>query len=148
MTNLSPALRASLESDCGHSLESILADHRTEDYQALMEILVQPPKQEYRLKVIHLLGRWGEQDAVSTIEDILPTLSELERSRAIDTLGRLGGPQAEAAVLKHVDDASPQVRKFVVYALKRLNSPNSREVLQRITHNDSADFVRKAGLQR
>lgn len=144
MSTMSEALRGALDSDCGHSLEPILADRRPEDFQALLQAVALPSKAEYRLKALHLLGRWGEKSAVPVIERVLPELNELERCRAIDALGRLGGSEAQAAVLKHADDHSPQVRKFVVYALTRLDSPKARDTLQRIKQNDPAEFVRAA----
>jgi HEAT repeat protein len=144
MPTISEALREALESDCAHSLEPVLKARRSEDYQALLEFLEQPPKPELRLTALHLLGRWGDRTVVSAIQRVLPDLDELGRCRAIDALGRLGGPEARAEMLKQTDDPSPQVRKFVVHALKRLGGPNAQDALQRIKQHDPAEFVRGA----
>jgi HEAT repeat protein len=142
MATMSEALRAALNSDCGHSLEPIVADRRPEDFQALLEVAARPPSAEYRLKALHLLGRWGEESAVRVIEQVLPELNEVERCRAIEALGWIGGSEAQAVVLKHADDPSPHVRKFVVYALTRLDTPKARDTLQWIKQNDPVEFVR------
>lgn len=144
MPAMSEALREALESDCGHSLEPVVAERNPQDFQALLAVVEQPSQTDERLKALHLLGRWGEQSAVPVIRRLLPELNELERCRAIDALGRLGGPEAQAVVLEHADDPSPQVRKFAVHALTRLDTPKARDVLQRIKQDDPAEFVRKA----
>lgn len=142
MANLSEALRAALESDCGHSLEPIVEARREEDFDALLEEIAKPTKADYRLKALHLLGRWGDSDAVAAIGRALPGFDELERCRAIDAVGRLGGAEALEVVLKHVEDPSAQVRKFVVHALARQDAPKARDAMQRIKRDDPADFVR------
>jgi HEAT repeat protein len=142
MTTMSKALREALESDCGHSLETVVAERRPEDLGALLEAVTKPANSEQRLKALHLLGRWKDEAAVPVLTRVIPELNEVERSRAIDALGRIGGPEALTTVLKHATDPSPHVRKFVVYALKRIDDPKAREALQRIKQDDPAEFVR------
>ena len=126
MANLSEALRAALDSDCGHSLEPVVEARREEDFDALLEEVARPSRPDYRLKALHLLGRWGDSDAAAAIGRALPGFDELERCRAIDALGRLGGGEALEVVLKHAEDPSAQVRKFVVHALALQDDPKAR----------------------
>lgn len=143
MPAMSEALQEALKSDCGHSLEPVVAERNPQDFQALLAVVERPSQTGDRLKALHLLGRWGDQSAVPVISRLLPELNELERCRAIDALGRLGGAEAQAVVLEHADDPSPQVRKFTVHALTRLDTPKARDVLQRMKQGDPAEFVRK-----
>jgi HEAT repeat protein len=143
MPAMSEALREALKSDCGHSLEPVVAERNPQDFQALLVVVERPSQMDDRLKALHLLGRWGDQRAVPVISRLLPELTALERCRAIDALGRLGGAEAQAVVLEHADDPSTQVRKFAVHALTRLDTPKAREVLQRMKRDDPAEFVRR-----
>ena len=146
MPELTNELRSALGSDCAHDLEFVLEKRRPEDFEALQSLLTMAPavKPEQLTKVIALLGRWGDPSPVTTIRDILPNLDESGRISAIDALGRLGTGEALEGVLNYVDDPSPHVRKFVVYALDRSETPRTREVLRRIAETDPSEFVRKA----
>ena len=148
MNRVPHALQGALESDCGHSLESIIESGRPEDFEALLEVVQHPADSEELLKALHLLGRWGDPRAVAPIKKLLPQLPEIERARAMDALGRIGGTEALKAVLDYEKDSSPQVRKFVAYALSRMEQPEARRALKRLRETDPVDFVRKVAGQR
>jgi HEAT repeat protein len=135
-------LNEALNSDCGHSLDDVLTAHREEDFIRLLEVVAQPATPEHRLKALHLLALWGDRRAVAPIRRALPGLAEIARARAIDALGRLGGPEALEVLLAHTSDPSPQVRKFVVHGLRRSNDDRARVALNTIASGDPADFVR------
>src|SRR5262245_42484016 len=119
-------LDEALNSDCGHSLDDVLKARREEDFARLLGIVERPATPEHRLKALHLLALWGDRRAVGPIRGVLPALDEIARARAIDALGRLGGPEALDAVLAHANDPSPHVRKFVVHGLRRSNDARAR----------------------
>lgn len=146
MPELTNRLRSALESDCAHDLEYVLKAHRLEDLKTLQTLLRMghTVKSEQLPMVIFLLGRWGDTTSVAAICNILPNLNESGRISAIDALGRLGTEEALEGVLHYMDDPSPQVRKFVAYALGRSESPRARKALQRIAETDAIEFVRKA----
>ena len=61
----------------------------------------------------------------------------------MDALGRVGSAEAEAAVSSYAEDESPQVRKFVVLALRRIGTPQSRAKLKQMAQQDAEGWVRK-----
>lgn len=144
MVQASKELGLALESDCGHSLEDVIARKTPQDFKALQNLLSMDPaiNPQQRIKALHLLGRWGDPAAVPAILKILPELEEVSRSRAIDALGRLGSADALSAVLEYVNDPSPNVRKFVVHALSRTDAPKAKKKLKEIRDKDTEPFVR------
>ena len=142
---MSKALREALESDCAHSLEPVLKNREKGDFLALQQYLSLHPSvktKQYRAKAIYLLGRWGDPAPVNALRRILPRLDESERITAIDALGRLGTDEALTGVLAYANDSSPNIRKFVVHALARINSPTARTTLEKMSSKDSVDRVR------
>ena len=139
---MAETLDKALNSDCGHSLDSVLEAHREEDFVRLLDIVERPTTAEDRLKALHLLALWGDRRAVGPIRRVLPGLDDIARARAVDALGRLGGPEALEAVLAHVNDPSPHVRKFVVYGLGRSGDARTNTVLKSMATNDPEEFVR------
>jgi HEAT repeat protein len=142
-------LNEALNSDCGHSLDDVVKARREEDFIRLLDVVEQPATPEHRLKGLHLLALWGDRRAVAAIRRVLPGLDEIARARAVDALGRLGGPDALEVLLAHTSDPSPHVRKFVVHGLKRSDDGRARAALNTMASRDPADFVRAlAGRQR
>lgn len=142
---MSTALREALESDCAHGLEPVLQTRENKDFKALQGFLSKQPSTKtkpYRAKAMYLLGRWGDPAPVKAIRRLLPRLDEMERVTAIDALGRLGTEEALQGVLKCSDDPSPQVRKFVVKALAKLNRPEATQRLKKMSSKDSVNWVR------
>ena len=144
MVHISNELSEALESDCGHSLEDVIDRKAPEDFRALQNFLSMDPtiNSQQRIKALHLLGRWGDPVAVPTIVQILPDLDEVGRSRAIEALGRLDSSDGFAAILEHVNDPSPNVRKFVVNALGKTSQPGAQKKLKEIEDKDTEAFVR------
>lgn len=142
MARLSKELRAALDSDCAHSLEPVAASLSEGDLDALIELVDPAANPLRRQKAVHLLGGSGRESAVPAIVRLLPVIDEAERCRAISALGRLGGPEAFQAIVGCAGDASPQVRKFVAYALRQLDEPGADAALAKIEREEQVDWVR------
>jgi hypothetical protein len=101
MTSASPELQLALESDCATGVEEVIAARRGEDLEALRNMLRPdaPVSPAFRQNAIQLLGLWGDAESAPAIRALLPELDERQRINAVDALGRLGGPEAEASVL-------------------------------------------------
>jgi HEAT repeat protein len=65
---------------------------------------------------------------------------------AVDALGRLGGPDAEAAMLELTSEESSDVRRFAAYALSRLGTETARIQLGEMAGNDPEPSVRAAAV--
>jgi HEAT repeat protein len=145
MANISKELLEALEADESGELDQVIKDARQEDFEALQSLLSLDPSvnPQHRARALYALGRWGDPTPVPAIHNILPHLDETGRISAIDALGRLGTEEALTGVLEHVNDPSPHVRKFVTYALGRMNTPEARAKLKEIETTDPLDFVRE-----
>jgi HEAT repeat protein len=146
MTSASPELQLALESDCATGVEEVIAARRGEDLEALRNMLRPdaPVSPAFRQNAIQLLGLWGDAESAPAIRALLPELDERQRINAVDALGRLGGPEAEASVLDATRDASPDVRRFAAYALSRIRSEAAQERLQQMAREDPEPSTRTA----
>ncbi|MCZ6662654.1 MAG: HEAT repeat domain-containing protein [Actinobacteria bacterium] len=124
-----------LTADDSGSLDEVIRERNPEDLKVLRSV-ARNPGEEYKpheqRKALYALGRWADPSLVADIGGVLPTLDAPRRIAAIDALGRLGGVQAAEAVARHAEDDSPQVRKFVVKSLRRIDMGNARAVLGRM----------------
>jgi HEAT repeat protein len=146
MISMSSQLRRAMESDCATGVEDILAARRPDDLAALRALLRPGPDvpPSLRQNAIHILGRWGDSESAAAIRSLLPTFDERERINAVDALGQLDSPDAEAAVLDLAGDDSPDVRRFAAYALSNLATEAARGRLRDMQSTDPERFVRVA----
>ena len=146
MTSMSPEQLRAIESVCANSVEEVVEARRPNDLVALRAALREdtdvPPS--LRQNAIHILGRWGDTESAAAIRRLLPSLDERERINAVDAVGRIGGPDAEAAVLQTTEDESPDVRRFAAYALSNLGTEAARDRLRDMEETDPVNFVRAA----
>jgi HEAT repeat protein len=146
MTSMSPDLRRAMESDCATGVEEVVAARRPDDLAALRALLRPdadvPPSS--RQNAIHILGRWGDSESAAAIRSLLPTFDERERINAVDALGQLDTPDAEAGVLDLAGDDSPDVRRFAAYALSNLPTEAARVRLRDMQRTDPERIVRAA----
>jgi HEAT repeat protein len=133
-----------LETECGHSIGDVLSQKSPDLFAALMTLLAPDAAVSalHRQRALHLVGRWGDPAAVPAIRRLLPHLEARERLVAVDALGRIGTADALDGVLEHVEDPSPDVRRFVVSALRRIGTPPARARLNELARHDPTDFVR------
>jgi len=148
MTSMSPELLRAMESNCATGVEEVVAARRPEDLTALRTLLRADAELRhpaaFRQNAIHILGRWGDSESAAAIRSLLPTFNERERINAVDALGRLDSPDAEAAVLELAGDNSPDVRRFAAYALYNLATEASLGRLRDMQRTDPEQFVRTA----
>lgn len=145
MAQISEKILQAIDSDCADSLSQIIKEKRQEDFEALQEFLSPEAlvKPEYRTRALYALGRWGNPTVVEGIHRLLPTLDEAGRISAVDALGRLGTEEALTDILDCVNDSSPQVRKFAVHALRKINTSTARAKLQEVATQESIDYIRE-----
>jgi HEAT repeat protein len=141
-------LRDALRAFENGALDRIIARKRPEDFAALRTLLSAPANPNDRQRAIYALGRWGNPSVVPEIVAVLPGLKESHAYTAIDTLGRLGTPEARAAVESYADHSSPQIRKFVVEALTRIADPAAQGTLEKMARADRTDWVRELAARR
>lgn len=144
MARLSKELRAALESDCAHSLEDVATSLSAGDLDALVEQVETATSRLSRQNAISLLGRSGYADAVPAIARALPEIEEDGRCRAIAALANIGGAEAVKAIVGSAGDESPQVRKFVGYALREIDEPTAAAALQKLERDEPVGWVREA----
>lgn len=85
---------------------------------------------------------------VPDIIGLLPTLKDSHAYTAIEALGRLGTAAARQAVESYAGHPSPQLRKFVIEALTRIQDPSAEATLERMSREDSVAWVRDLAKRR
>jgi len=146
MAGISNDLQQALESDCATGVEEVIDARRPEDLEKLRALLRSDARAAPALQqsAIHILGRWGDTESVSEIVRLLPSLDERERINAVAALGQIGGDDAESALADLSKDSSPDVRRFVAYALADIGTPTARSRLRELRRADPVDFVQDA----
>lgn len=144
MPSLSPQLSEELRSECGHTLEEILARKSDNDYQQLKSLLVEDREVEpiHLQNAINLLGRWGNNEVIPNIVALMPQLDERGLINTIDALGHLGGAESLRAIEQYENHESADVRRFVVSALDRISTEESINKLTNMARSDPSGFVR------
>jgi HEAT repeat protein len=144
---MSPQLELAMQSSCATGVEEVIEARHPEDLAILRGLLTDgDAPASARQSAIHILGRWGDAESAPAIRALLPNLDERQRINAVDALGRIGGPDAEDAVLELSGDESPDVRRFAAYALSRLSTETARIQLGEMARNDSEPSVRAAAV--
>jgi HEAT repeat protein len=137
-------LHIALEADDAEPLDQLIRSGRPEIFATLRELATtfQVVNPMYRTRALYALGRLADQEVVPEIVDVLPRLDEPGRIAAIDALGRLQAAEGFDAIRSYADDPSPHVRKFVVEALARFQTPASTGTLRAMSESDPIDWVR------
>ena len=130
------------------ALDRIIRRKRPEDLAALRGLITEAADPNYRQRAIYAVGRWGDTSAVPDLVRVLPVLKESHTYTALEALGRLGTPEARAAVESYADHPSPQVRKFVVEALTRIADPAADATIEKMARGDSEGWVRELAARR
>jgi HEAT repeat protein len=146
MDAISKDLQQALESECATGVEEVVDAKRPEDLERLRALLRSDARVAASLQqsAIHILGRWGDTESAPDIVRLLPSLGERERINAVAALGHVGGDDAESALIDLSTDSSPDVRRFVAYALADLGTPTAQSRLRELRNADPVDFVRTA----
>lgn len=146
MDSMSTHLRRALESECATGVDEAVDANRPEDLDVLRAMVRGDVDvtRSWRQSAIQILGRWRDTGSVPAIRRLLPGFTERERINAVAALGRIGGADAEVAVLELTEDASPDVRRFAAYALAELGTPIALNRLRNLRRVDPEEFVRTA----
>jgi HEAT repeat protein len=141
---VSQKLREALDAIESGELDALILEGDPSDLEELRSLISTDPtiNPNDRTKAIYAVGRWGDTASAPRITTVLPELDEIGTITAVDTLGRLGTPEAISAVAELAQHESPHVRKFVVEALGKSSSPEAQEKLIDIEARDPAKFVR------
>jgi HEAT repeat protein len=141
---ISQTLRKALDSEESGELDAIIQDRDPSDLEELRRLVSTDPDTDPtdRTKAIYALGRWEDEPSVPRIANVLSKLDEVGTITAVDSLGRIGTPEAINAVTALADDDSPHVRKFVAEALGKSSQPEAQQKLIEMEANDPAEFVR------
>ena len=92
---------------------------------------------------IEALGKLGDKAGTPRVVSYLGSRSALLRGEAAVALWRLADSTAIDALLAHDDDADPEVRWRVLYALEKVVAPD-RVVLHVAQHLDDSDWLSRA----
>ena len=143
--SISDELEQALNAEESGELGKIIQSRRPEHFENLLKLVTTDSdiNAKRRIKAIYALGRWGNLSVISDIERVLPQLDEAGRIAAVDALGRLGTKQALEVVSRYTDDPSSQVRKFVIYALRKIGDLEAQTRLRQIANQDSENWLRE-----
>jgi HEAT repeat protein len=140
-------VKEAIESDCGFGVCALL---EKKDPNHLIELLdVASHHSDYTelsyLNAIYILGRWGDERAVSLIESNLPDLNEKGQICALDALGRIGKGVNAKQVGQYGDSKNPDVRKFAMKALSRIGGKAAKQKLEELNAKETIPWVKKIG---
>lgn len=144
MPSAKERLRRALTSDCGHTLEPVLATPEDVDTKELIQMLERDEFDEAQTRrAIFILGRLGVKSAVKPMTEVFPKLSVAGKVSVLDALGRIGGAPARRALIAQIEDETPQIRQFAIIGLGRIGDRTSVTELRRLSANDPEPFVRE-----
>lgn len=137
-------LRNALEAFESSWLLKIINENRPEVYKALKAIIDNRNEyyDSYVQKALFALGRWKNPEIVSSINQILPDLNEIQRVTAVNALGNIGNQQALKVLVKYSNDSSAQVRSALIDALSNYKDSQAQRIILSISKNDTTEWVR------
>ena len=137
-------LRNALEAFESGWLLKIINENRPEVYKALKAIIDNRNEynDSYVQKALFALGRWKNPEIVSSINQILPDLNEIQRVTAVNALGNIGNQQALKVLVKYSNDSSAQVRSALIDALSNYKDSQAQRIILSISKNDTTEWVR------
>lgn len=144
MADINNRLKEALLASCAHSIEDILAQKSEEDYQELKTLLELDDSIEPQLRhqAVHLLGRWGNTEVVPQLQRLLPQVDELEQINTLNALSQLADAAATETVVEYTKHPSPDVRRFALSGLSRMDKVRAKQVLEEAAKEDAVEFVR------
>lgn len=111
--------------------------------KALLDGLFEIAEQYFDITITFAIVQFGEEVIHSITKKLDNGDSIFFKSNAALVLGYFPHEKsALEALLKLAKDASPQVRRITVYALGYFNNDRSKNVLKKISANDSSKLVR------
>lgn len=124
-------------------LTGICHQPRALSLQSITPLLHDPVSVIVNLAV-RILGLRGEKSAV---ESLVPLLDDINHRRdVLDALGRIGGTQAEASLIRFARDADQRIRECVAAGLAQSDSRAAQDVLTELL-DDPFWNVRRAAAE-
>jgi HEAT repeat protein len=93
-----------------------------------------------RFSIIATLGELGEPRSFELLQEALLSDNELIQTAAISSLGELGNTQAVPLLAPYATNPDWQVRYRLVQALNRLNTAESKSILETLA-NDEVEAI-------
>lgn len=116
--------------------------------EPLVEILSEGQQDRQRRNAAWILGRVADQeadDAVAVLADALADADDLTAQFAATSLGNIGGPTVESALLDQLDESVPEtVRAKAAFVLGQVGGSEARKQLEELTDADSAAVRKRA----
>lgn len=140
-------VKEAIESDCGYGVCALL---EKKDPNHLIELLdVASHHGDYSelsyLNAVYLLGRLGDERAVSIISANLPDLDEKGQICALDALGRIGKGVDAKQIGQYGESKNPDVRKFAIKALSRIGGNVAKQKLEELNAKETIPWIKKIG---
>lgn len=97
-----------------------------------------------RFSIIATLGELGEPRSFELLQEALLSDNELIQTAAISSLGELGNTQAVPLLAPYATNPDWQVRYRLVQALNRLNTAESKSILETLANDDVEAIANEA----
>lgn len=116
--------------------------------EPLVEILSEGQQDRQRRNAAWILGRVADQDAADAIDALASALADADDMTAqfaATSLGTVGGPTVESALLDQLAESAPEaVRAKAAFVLGQVGGNRARERLEELTDDDSAAVRKQA----
>ena len=116
--------------------------------EPLVEILSDGQQDRQRRNAAWILGRVADDDAddaVTVLADALADADDMTAQFAATSLGNIGGPTVEAALLDQLDESMPEAaRAKAAFILGQVGGSQARDRLEELTDDDSAAVRKRA----
>ncbi|MGG6293322.1 phycobilisome degradation protein NblB [Leptolyngbya sp. AN02str] len=124
--------------------DSIGALKLTQAYEELERLYHNTSEWLVQFSIISALGELGDTRSFELLEEALGSPIELVRTAAIGSLGELGDLRAVPLIIPYATHPDWQVRHRVVQALGRLNTPETRAVLESMVNDEMPPVAQDA----
>lgn len=116
--------------------------------EPLVEILSDGQQDRQRRNAAWILGRVADgeaDDAIAVLADALADTDDMTAQFAATSLGNIGGPTVEAALLDKLDESVPEAaRAKAAFVLGQVGGSQARDRLEELTDDDSAAVRKRA----
>lgn len=124
--------------------DSIGALKLTEVFEELDQLYRTTPEWLVKFSIVAALGELGDRRGFELLQDALAADNELLQTAAIGSLGELGDDRGVALLIPFATHADWQIRLRVVQGLGRLNTPECRSTLEKLTHDQVEQIAEEA----
>jgi HEAT repeat protein len=136
-------LSARLTATNAHSVGEVLVRMGDPGEDALVDTLLEAPGDRASAAGDLLRHAGGTGRLIEDLAAVEPSA----RFRAVEALGALGGPDAQAGLITALADSWPGIRSRAAFHLGRVGTAGSRLALQRVSEHDQASEVVRAAAE-